>query len=420
MIFTIRNCRLSSPLFTLPLMLVPAAGPVFGQAVRYRVTPITVPDCGTMIPVDLNDSGQVAAYFSTSQCTGMRWDSRTGEVLFVEDLPGGYVGATPLGMNNLGQIVGMSQSANGSEAFVWDEHTGGTGLGDLTGGMFMSYARGINNHGVICGWGSVRLRNNGIEAFRWTAEGGMVGLGDLPGGETRSVALAVNDAGYMVGFGTLRLPDTLIDRTEAVLWSPSGELHELGFLTELPTYSLARSINELGEVCGYSGNFDGGGSGFRWTAERGMLALNRLPDAEFSLARDINDRGEIVGESGVGQTSAAVLWDPSGAIHDLNELLDPCTRWTYLCDAAMINNAGQIVTDSPYHLGGCATALLTPYVVGDLDADGYVTVGDLVAQLAHMGQTVDAAYSDGDLDCDADVDIQDLSILLANFGESYP
>ncbi len=55
-----------------------------------------------------------------------------------------------------------------------------TGLGDLPGGVFESFADGVSGDGsVVVGSGNSA---SGAEAFRWTSGGGMVGLGDLPGG----------------------------------------------------------------------------------------------------------------------------------------------------------------------------------------------------------------------------------------------
>jgi probable HAF family extracellular repeat protein len=75
--------------------------------------------------------------------------------------------------------VGYSDSASGTEAFLWDAATGTmTGLGDLPGGNFFSdffsRAYGINETGQVVG-----AVNNGSEAFLWDEVGGMRSLNDL-------------------------------------------------------------------------------------------------------------------------------------------------------------------------------------------------------------------------------------------------
>jgi hypothetical protein len=64
---------------------------------------------------------------------------------------------------------------------------------------------------------------------------------------------------------------------------------------------------------------------------------------------------------------------------------------------------------------------LTPYIPGDLDADGDVDLQDLAHLLSHFGTTAGATYADGDIEgCDHDVDLADLTTQLANYGETYP
>ena len=46
-------------------------------------------------------------------------------------------------------VVGDSNSANGVEAFRWTAATGMVGLGDLSGGTFLSAALGISGNGLV-------------------------------------------------------------------------------------------------------------------------------------------------------------------------------------------------------------------------------------------------------------------------------
>lgn len=57
-----------------------------------------------------------------------------------------------------------------------------------------------------------------------------------------------------------------------------------------------------------------------------------------------------------------------------------------------------------------------PWIVGDLDGDGDVDLGDLATLLSNYGMTEGAVYTDGDLDGDGDVDLSDLAELLAHYG----
>ncbi len=83
-----------------------------------------------------------------------------------------------------------------------------TGLGDLTGGIFSSYAAGISADGsVVVGRG---YGNSGYEAFVWTEAAGMLSLKSLLSdlgvdltGWNLDEALAVSgDGRFIVGYGT--------------------------------------------------------------------------------------------------------------------------------------------------------------------------------------------------------------------------
>ena len=65
-----------------------------------------------------------------------------------------------------------------------------------------------------------------------------------------------------------------------------------------------------------------------------------------------------------------------------------------------------------------AAATLT-IIVGDLDGNGLVDLGDLANLLSHYGLT-NATYSEGDLNGDTLIDLSDLALLLAAYGESCP
>jgi probable HAF family extracellular repeat protein len=105
-------------------------------------------------------------------------------------------------------VVGQRDSSNsevgGGEAFRWTADGGFTGLGDLPGGAFLSYASKVSDDGsVVVGFSVISSDPNGIEAhgfeaFRWTADGSMVGLGDLPGGRFSSNGWDVSADGSVV------------------------------------------------------------------------------------------------------------------------------------------------------------------------------------------------------------------------------
>ena len=118
-------------------------------------------------------------------------------------------------------IVGVGESASGSEAFRWTSAGGMVGLGDLPGGGFSSYPAGVSGDGsVVVGASSSA---SSLEAFRWTSDGGMVGLGKLPG-TFLSVAEDVNgDGSVVVGYNSLYPAPS----NRAFYWTADGGMRAL-------------------------------------------------------------------------------------------------------------------------------------------------------------------------------------------------
>ncbi len=135
--------------------------------------------------------------------------------------------------------------------------------GFLTGGSYFSQAFGVSADGtVVVG---VSDSANGLEAFRWTQAGGMVGLGDLAGGSFISVANGVSaDGTVVVGFSRNSTNE------EAFRWvansnGTGGVMSGLGRLGVVGN-SYANGVSADGNVVvghSYNGNSD---EAFRWVA----------------------------------------------------------------------------------------------------------------------------------------------------------
>jgi probable HAF family extracellular repeat protein len=118
------------------------------------------------------------------------------------DLPGGSDYSEALGINDSGQVVGLSVATTGPRAFLWSSGTGIQDLGDLPGGSDQSAANGINDSGQVVG---SSYAATGDRAFLWSSGSGMFDLNDYldasGSGWTLYSARAVNDAGQIVGSG---------------------------------------------------------------------------------------------------------------------------------------------------------------------------------------------------------------------------
>ena len=285
----------------------------------------------------INDSGQVVGYSGTR--------GEASNHAFITGLNG--IGMTDLGIlggegqshangiNGSGQVVGESDTAGGSHhAFITGPN--GIGMTDLSivgGAVVYSEAFGINDSGQVVG---VTL-GRGFHGFITGPNGiGMTGLGD-------SVPRAINDSGQVVG---RYFPEGL---THAFITGPNGiGMTDLGTLGG--PLSDAYDINASGQVVGgaeihrdnpaigYTHAFITGPNGI------GMTDLGTL-GGYYSHANGINDSGEVVGvaTTATGEYQSHSFIFSHGGITDLS-LLAPvvAAEWTNIV-VTSINNNGQMV-----------------------------------------------------------------------------
>jgi probable HAF family extracellular repeat protein len=255
------------------------------------------------------------------------------------DLPGGTVSSEANAVSSDGKVVvGVSESANGSEAFRWTKAGGIAPLGDLAGGVFSSIAYGVSTDGsVVVGRGKSAT---GSEAFRWTSAG-MVALGDLPAGTTSSEAWGVSlDGSVVVG------PGHSINGTEAFRWTSAG-MTGIGDLPGGVFDSRAYASNSTGSaIVGRSASTNGT-EAFRWTSA-GMVGLGDLPGGTFgSVALGVSNTGSIV--VGFGTTAAgaqAFRW----ATNTMVALPLPAGTTTSFAQGS--NSSGTVIVGTATGAGG--------------------------------------------------------------------
>jgi len=240
------------------------------------------------------------------------------------DISGGY---GYLKINDHGWVVGMD---SGLHAILWTPEAGLRDLGTLGGEQ--SAATAINSKNQVVGYA---FDINGKQrAFLWTSTNGMQDLGSLPD-SGNTVALAINDYGQAAGFSWSPVDGW----THAVMWNSPNNITDLGAGGYL---RLANGINDFCEVVGYTrpnGSFDM--QPFKWTSQSGLQSLPTL-GGNIGEARSVNNNGQIVGWSTTSEgLTLAVLWDPKGGIQSLGILVVG-----YGSDATDINNSSQIVGSS--------------------------------------------------------------------------
>jgi probable HAF family extracellular repeat protein len=287
---------------------------------------------------DLNIHGEVVGYMDTGNALRAFLFSN-GSLTDLGTLGG--TSSIASSINDHGQIVGNALLADGtSRGYLY---SGGT----MTALPSTSYtqAAAINNAGTIAGSVSVDWPYaNPQHAFTY-ANGTYTDLGIFPYGDA-SYAAAINNRGDVVGAAT-----TYVDGLPNIPVNPflyhNGTMTDLGNLGGIWTGAL--SINDRGQIVGYAGLEGIGGNLYPQTAflyENGVMrdlgGLVDNPNRDFSsVARDINNLGQIVGGAGVAfGTEHGFLYD-DGKMTDLNDLIDPASGWV-IKEAAAINEVRQI------------------------------------------------------------------------------
>jgi probable HAF family extracellular repeat protein len=256
-------------------------------------------------PKGINDSGAISGTLRGDTWRGFRWSPRDG-FRDVGTLGGGSTEAGSI--DELGRVMGSSQRASGlSAAFVWSEAEGMRDLG--TPGGKWAVATAGNRAGMVVGHGNVNDWSMWMQqAFVWTEAGGtrvidsadgryamiggvndaglVVGSCDVED-EERSVpavwteeggwrvlptlnstghASDVNDAGFIAGWS-----DDADEVAHACLWTPDGELVDLGLFHGAPT--IAHAINRHGVVAGTTETLSNSRRAWIWTADGGMREM---------------------------------------------------------------------------------------------------------------------------------------------------
>lgn len=232
----------------------------------------------------------------------------------------GHESCVALGLNAHGHVVGACAPTveNFNQmGFVWK---GGPllAVGRIQQGQY-SVATAINASGAVAGDGDAGNRR----PQGWVRMAGEpVSFFDNPYGSTHAAFIA--DSGWIGGFYTRSLPAGPDDWRGAV-WLRDRRDPKRFQRVDLPVLpggadpaagsSVPYAFNQAGQAVGYATNDRSGRRATLWAADGRRTAFNLgvYPGDEWSLARGINERGQVAGESRLLNGSRAVMWDADPA-----------------------------------------------------------------------------------------------------------
>ena len=258
----------------------------------------------------INNQGEIVGL---SGHHAVLWDN--GTIIDLGMLPGDDT-ASATGINERGQIIGSGAGGSPGDvgfiaphAVLWDNGSI-IDLGILEtwfdpsiGRLDFSHAYGINDRGQIVG---VSTTSTGVHAVLWDNDT-ITDLGTLPG-HNYSEALGINERGQIMGLSGVWADGCNAGQCSAVLWE-NGTIRDLGI--PMTSWGLASGINNRGQIVFASFQSYLGGEGFNraviWNngtiTDLGALAA---PGSGLSGAFGNNDRGQVVGFS--VEVVGAALW----------------------------------------------------------------------------------------------------------------
>ena len=238
-------------------------------------------------------------------------------------------------INDAGQIVGVGDTILYRDGRVSQAFTGTKdGISSLFPGEERSSANAINRNGTIAGYKNGR-------AFIIGGGSPLIDLGVLPGAGASS-GLSINSGNKVVGYSWI---ESVMER--GVLWEDdgSGNFIESDLGTFGGQYTRATSVNDSGQVAGYSQYPDGANRAFRWkiSGSEPLSDLGVLSDPGESFAMRINNKGAVAGYSLQDYTARACLWGENGVQELKKKSATGVSESVLYSEAYGINDSGVVV-----------------------------------------------------------------------------
>lgn len=250
----------------------------------------------------------------------------------IGDLPGGKFTSYASGVSSDGSLVtGRSWSVAGGEAVRWTPSGGISALAGVSGDYRSTYARAVSADGGTVVGEAYRINSGYRLPYSWTAAGGMVLLDELPGGDLSSSASDVSADGQVVVGHSAGKP---------VVWTGGGSPVFVGSLYGLEGGYAQAVSNDGTVIVGASHAGDGHYEPFLWTAATGMVGLGFLPGHDDGRVGDLSGDGRAV----VGQSAnKAFLWTAGTGVVDIS-----AGSGAISSDAYAVSGDGSVVVGRAY------------------------------------------------------------------------
>jgi probable HAF family extracellular repeat protein len=333
---------------------------------------------GNGLIAGLGDNGvqDPLAGFPIPYLHGLLWDH--GIMADLGTLPEGGNLVFPIGVNNLGEVVGSAQNTvpdpnsmfppypTQTRAFYWKNGVM-QDLGTLGTGTDAQAAL-INERGQVVGWSYTNSTPSAIcagqynwgfflttSSFIWDKHHGMRDIGGLGG--TCTLAQDLNNRGQIVGDSALT-GDTLL---HPFVWDSATGMTDLG--TASGNYGEARAINEHGDVVGQVCDAAYTScpaalwrkAGGKWR----LTNLGTIVTGGCAKSTSVNASAQVVGTDWCASPALPFLSEDGGPVVDLNTLVPP-NSGIQLVEGVQINDRGEIAVQGPDANGNNHGVLLIP------------------------------------------------------------
>ena len=385
---------------------------------RYTVSYVPGPWCGVPFGHGFaqgfggNDLGTMIGLYSCPGGFDNAFVSYDGTTLTPLEMPGGTYLSRAFAVNDANQIGGEFENSDGRRAFLIDGSTF-IDLGFLPGGTMSNFGD-LNADGTVVG-NANNVSPPYLRAFRWS-NGMMEDLSvDLPlkGG---SIARAISNSGLITGsMGYTASPQN----THAFIWD-DGRVTDLGLPFPECFATEGWDITNEGHVCGLwwkpiDENPGYARRGFFYDGET-FTDLGDVPGGGLDVyATSLNESGQVVGYSG----NVGFIWQ-DGTAYKLTDLVIQGPTTVFVKNAHHITDEGRIYGDAVVVVAGSGQSVavrLTPAPPrpGDVTCDSSVNV--VLAVINGWGLCEPGESCTPDLNIDGVVNYEDLMTVIIDFDQ---